>query len=72
MFVVSRVLLSGVCFVLFFVYFVWCVCACRFSLMCLCVVLVKFCVMVHGVCVVCLCGCCFVYCACMWRLWLSV
>ena len=31
------------------------VCACGFSLMCLCVVLVMCCVMVHSLCVLCVC-----------------
>ena len=33
------------------------VCACGFSLMCLCVVLVMYCVMVHGLCLCVLCAC---------------
>ena len=33
------------------------VCACEFSLMCLCVVLVVCCVMVHGLCLCVLCVC---------------
>ena len=57
LFVVSRVLLSSVCgFVMACLVYVWRVCVC-FGLKCLCVVLVMYCVMVHGLCLCALCVC---------------